>query len=123
HLAAIEYSVTPENWSGELRIRTGLDGSVTNSGVPRYRQLNNRHLELVESGTVAPEGVHLVVRTTQSHLEIAQAARTRLFLGSRPATPDRQVNGEGTARIDEEMRVTVEAGETLRVEKVVALYT
>ena len=122
-LAAIEYRITAENWSGEVRIRSGLDGAVTNSGVARYCQLTNQHLELTASGPVAPEGVHLLVRTSQSHLEVAQAARTRLLLDDERMTVERQVNGEGTSRVEEEMRAGVEAGHTLSVEKVVGLYT
>lgn len=123
HLAAIEYTITPQNWSGGLRIRSGLDGSVTNSGVPRYRQLSNRHLELVESGTIAPEGINLVVRTSQSHIEVAESARTRLFAGDRLLEAERLVEGEGTARIAEELKADVRAGQSVRVEKVVTLYT
>ncbi|MGH9003246.1 MAG: glycoside hydrolase family 65 protein, partial [Acidimicrobiia bacterium] len=38
HLAALETTIVPENWSGRLEIRSALDGRVTNSGVARYRE-------------------------------------------------------------------------------------
>lgn len=120
HLAALEYRVTPENWSGRVRIRSLLDGSVENTGVARYRQLASRHLEVIDRGTVAPEGVYLTVRTVQSRIELAVAARIRLFRdGERLDTESRPV--EETERIGEELVVELLAGEPVTVEKVIAL--
>ena len=121
-LAAIQYCVTPENWSGGIRVRSELDGTVTNAGVARYRQLSSRHLEVVESGPVAPEGVYLLARTTQSRFEVGEAARTRLFLGETPVEGERIILREEPGRVGEELRAEVAEGETLRVEKVVGLY-
>ena len=122
HLAAIDYRITPENWGGAIRVRSLLDGSVTNSGVARYRQLSNRHLELVGSAAAAPEGVYLVVRTTQSRLELATAARTRLHRGGERLDGERRILDDLPQRIGEELRASVAQGQTLTVEKVVALY-
>ena len=44
HLAAIEWTLRPENWSGRIEILSTLDGRVVNAGVPRYRQLDGKHL-------------------------------------------------------------------------------
>jgi trehalose/maltose hydrolase-like predicted phosphorylase len=49
HLAAIEVTLCPENWSGRIEVRTALDGRVINAGVARYRQLNSKHLTALES--------------------------------------------------------------------------
>ena len=122
HLAAIDYRITPENWAGPIRVRSMLDGSVTNSGVARYRQLANRHLEPAGQGAVAPEGVHLVVRTTQSRLEVAEAARTRLYRGEERLDGERLILEDAPQVIGEELRAVVAMAEPLRVEKVVALY-
>src|SRR5690606_13224568 len=75
HLAAIDYRITPQNWAGDVRIRSGLDGSVRNTGVARYRQLANRHIQVVGRGRVVPEGIYLIARTTQSRFEVGEAAR------------------------------------------------
>ncbi len=97
NLAALEWRLTPENWSGELVLRSGLDGSVRNEGVARYRQLANRHLELAHRAPVAPEGIYLKVRTSQSRIEVAMAARTRLSVGRHRAA--RRAEGpDGRAR-------------------------
>ena len=49
HLAALEVRLTPENWSGRVTLRSALDGGVINDGVARYRDLNRRHLETLET--------------------------------------------------------------------------
>jgi len=123
HHAAIQYTVTPENWSGTLRIRAELDGSVTNTGVPRYRQLATHHLRLLNSGGVAPEGCYLVVETNHSRIQVALAARTRIFRDDQHAEAERRMIGERTSRVGEELRAHVGAGESIRIEKVVAIYS
>ncbi len=120
HLAALEWRLTAENWSGTVVVRSGLDGAVTNAGVARYRQLASTHLDVLHVAPVAPEGIHLGVRTKQSHLEVAEAARTRLFAGERLASAERRLHLE-RERIAEDVDVDVRAGDTLRIEKVIAL--
>ncbi|HDS06380.1 MAG TPA: glycoside hydrolase family 65 protein, partial [Bacteroides sp.] len=39
HEAGIQWILIPENWSGSVTIRSGIDGRVTNNGVERYRDL------------------------------------------------------------------------------------
>ncbi len=51
HTAAMEYCITPENYSGKITVRTELDGTVINWGVKRYRQLNSKHWKPVSQGT------------------------------------------------------------------------
>lgn len=123
HLAALAWRLVPENWSGTLVVRSGLDGAVRNTGVARYRQLSSRHLEVQHRSPAAPEGVYLKVRTSQSHIEVAQAARTRVYAGEAPAPCERRILLDEPDRIAEELAIEVRQGEELRVEKVVALFT
>lgn len=46
HLASLETTFTAENWTGQLQVRSGIDGRVVNAGVKRYRDLNPHHLVL-----------------------------------------------------------------------------
>ena len=123
HLAAIEYAITPENWAGRIEIRSGLDGTVTNSGVARYRQLSGRHLRPLAAAAVAPEGVFLLVETTQSRIQMAEAARTRVRIGETFLTTERRILDSEDGRIDEAFTIDVARGETACLEKVVTLYT
>jgi len=122
HLAALQWTLTPENWSGALFIRSGLDGNVTNSGVPRYQKLNKQHLEVLEKGSVEPEGVFLQARTVQSDVHMVQASRTRLYDG------DGQVQATGKTLVGhgymgQELKIDAVKGKSLVIEKIVSLYT
>jgi trehalose/maltose hydrolase-like predicted phosphorylase len=122
HLAAIEWTLIPENWSGPITIRSALDGTVSNQGVARYRELNSRHLEVLNLGRVGEEGIFLEVQSSQSRVRMVQAARTRAFLRDELATLERQtLSGEGV--VEQRLYVKCEREKPLRIEKVVALYT
>ena len=87
HLAALEMTLQAENWSGTATIRSALDGAVVNSGVPRYRDLDSKHLEVLEKGTAGTDGTYLVAQTGQSRIRVALAARTRLFRSKEDSEP------------------------------------
>ena len=121
HLAAIEYRITPHNWSGRVEVLSELDASVTNSGVARYRDLASKHLETVAEGEHGSSGIWLLARTTQSRLEMGLSAGTRVWAEDEiPA--DRRVVRE-PERIGLELTFEVREGQTVTVEKTVAIYT
>ena len=122
HLAGISLSLTPVNWAGRLYIRSGLDGRVRNAGVKRYQQLRSDHLEALLSQPSGEDGMALVVRTNQSQLTIAQAARTQLFRRQTGVTPERTTR-TAPGYIAQDMAVTVASGETITVEKIAVLFT
>jgi alpha,alpha-trehalase len=117
HLAALETTISAEDWSGPLEVLSALDGRVENAGVARYRDLARRHLEPLEARREADDRVYLKVRTLQSRLEVALAARTRL---DRPCQA-RELAEPGYAA--QRLHLELAQGESVRVEKVVALYT
>jgi alpha,alpha-trehalase len=122
HLAGLETTILPENWSGTIRVRSALDGRVENTLVERYRQLNNHHLAQLGSGVADGRSIWLQVETNQSHIRIAEAARTTVFEKDTPVDVPRQtVQEEGY--IGEELEIEVRAGEKTRVEKIVSVYS
>ena len=122
HLAAIEWTLTPENWSGRIEVLSALDGRVINAGVPRYRQLNGKHLVPLEAREIGGDGILLIVETSQSHIRIAQAARTNVFAGGGPVEAERQIRQE-EGYIAHALSFAVAEGQSVAVEKVVALHT
>jgi trehalose/maltose hydrolase-like predicted phosphorylase/beta-phosphoglucomutase-like phosphatase (HAD superfamily) len=122
HLAGLETTFTAENWSGTLEVRSGLDGRVVNAGVKRYRDLNSRHLRLLDQAEVNEETVDLQVETTQSHVRVALAARTRLLRDGRPAEAERTLVSE-PGFVAHELAFELEEGRPATVEKIVTLYT
>ena len=83
HEGAIEWTITPENWSGRVEVVTAIDGRISNRGVARYQALEGRHLDPVSPRTFGPEVIALKVQTRQSNLYVAQAARTLRVLRRR----------------------------------------
>jgi alpha,alpha-trehalase len=122
HLAGLETRVTAENWSGQLRIRTSIDGTVQNAGVDRYRKLSSDHLLPITQGSAGPETMMVSVETNQSRVRIAVGARTQVRCAGEPCDVQRQVRTE-PGLVQEEMTVTVKAGQAVTVEKVVAIHT
>lgn len=122
HLAAIELALTAENWSGQFELRSALDARVRNAGVPRYRDLAGQHLEPLQAHACDDDTLCLRSRTTQSGLEIAQAARTRVYRGAERLALRPEVLREG-GMVALQYAAGIAQGETLRVEKIAALYT
>jgi trehalose/maltose hydrolase-like predicted phosphorylase/beta-phosphoglucomutase-like phosphatase (HAD superfamily) len=122
HLAGLATTFTAENWSGTVEVRSGLDGRVVNAGVKRYRDLNGHHLAVLGHTQVNKETVDLEVETTQSHVRVALAARTRLLRDGRVAEADRRLVSE-PGFVAHELAFELEEEGSATVEKVVALYT
>ncbi|MDR4481390.1 MAG: HAD-IA family hydrolase [Nitrospira sp.] len=122
HLGALELTLTADNWSAGVTVRSAIDGRIVNAGAKLYRTFNNQHLEPLAGKIVGEDGVHLLVRTNQSHIHVAQAARTRGFLDGQPLHVRRRIIEE-PGYVGEEFTIDVKQGETLGVEKLVSFYT
>jgi trehalose/maltose hydrolase-like predicted phosphorylase/beta-phosphoglucomutase-like phosphatase (HAD superfamily) len=122
HLAGLLTTFTAENWSGRLEVSSALDGRVVNAGVKRYRDLNSRHLEVLGQGEVDPHTIDLQVETLQSHIRVAEAARTTVLRDGAPVEAERRLVEE-PGYVAHELSLDLEQGGAVSVEKIVALYT
>ena len=122
HHAGIEWTLTPENWSGRVDLVSAIDGRVTNAGVARYQELEGRHLDPVSPRTFGPEVIALKVETRQSNLYVSQAARTRVFSGDDPVPVERSLY-QMEDYIQQVLAFDVRQGTAVRVEKMVAFIT
>jgi trehalose/maltose hydrolase-like predicted phosphorylase len=122
HFAAIEWTLTAENWSGRVEVCSALEGRVKNAGVARYRQLNSQHLEPIRTDVLGEEGIALLVQTVQSRIEMAQAARTRVFTDSKPLVAERKAQ-QAPGYVEQVLAFECKQGRPVRIEKVVAVYT
>ncbi|MGH3086820.1 MAG: glycoside hydrolase family 65 protein [Rubrobacteraceae bacterium] len=131
HQAAMEWKITPENWSGKVEVVSALDGRVMNRGVSRYQQLEGRHLDPVATHTSGPDvadtsghddTIALIARTRQSRIYVAEAARTRVY-----GEQARLDVGHDLYRMEDYIHQVlsfeVEEKKPVRVEKMVAFYT
>jgi trehalose/maltose hydrolase-like predicted phosphorylase len=122
HQGAIELTITPENWSGKVLVISALDGRVMNRGVARYRQLEGRHLEPDLTRAIGPDVIALRARTRQSHIYIAEAARTRVYGEHEVVSVDRDFY-QTDNYIHETLTFSIKEKSPVRVEKMVAFYT
>jgi len=122
HQAAMEWVITPENWSGNVEMVSALDGRVTNRGVARYQELEGRHLNPASTNATQPDVIGLRVRTRQSRIYVAEAARTRIYRDGQELDVERDLY-QMEDYIHQEISFTVEEKTPVRVEKMVAFYS
>ncbi len=121
HLAAIKYKVTPLNYSGPMSFCSSLDGTHKNEGVKRYNSLNQQHLEPMTQGGDG-NTTFLKVKTTQSNIEIVEAAKLQFRVDGIDQPVAHGVStddGIVYTMIDYQAK----EGETIELEKLVSIYT
>lgn len=114
HLVAQEVSITPIDADIQLKIKSGIDGRMTNSGSQHFLEgdkccFDNRFLQC-ESKT-AQSGIGFVTNTAHS-----------FSLNEKECRPERKV-GMDRRRVFIDYVVGLNKGETLRITKVSNLYT
>jgi trehalose/maltose hydrolase-like predicted phosphorylase/beta-phosphoglucomutase-like phosphatase (HAD superfamily) len=130
HLAAVEYRVTPINYSGVLNVKTGLHADHINDGVGRYARLDQQHLARIAEGGELNGTSFVRVRTNPSQVpgkdlkpaEIAAVAQIVVELGGEKLKPTFDVE-TADRRVDTSFRHKVAQGQTLTVYKIVGLHT
>jgi trehalose/maltose hydrolase-like predicted phosphorylase len=122
HTAGIQWVFKAENWEGEVEIFSALDGTVTNNGVERYRQLESKHLKPLSVKRVDEDIMLIMVETIQSKLVMVQTARTGIFEGEKRLKTDIGTNTK-EGYIEQVFRFKVEKGKEYSIEKIIALYT
>jgi trehalose/maltose hydrolase-like predicted phosphorylase len=122
HMSAVAWELVAENWSGRVEVLSALDGRVVNHGVARYRQLEGRHHDPQGPRIYADDVIALKTRTRQSRIEVAEAARTRVYRGEEELAVAR-VTHQTEDYIHQILEFDLLQGAPIRVEKMVALYT
>ncbi len=121
HLCALQFSFVPVNYSGDIELRTAIDGNIENKGVARYSALASDHLEHVDSGTTE-DGVFLHVKTNGSQYQIITHAKSSIQVSGAPVNENKRV--ESSPRyIAELFKVPLERGQECTLEKIVAYHT
>ncbi len=123
HLGAIKWELIPINWAGAITVRSAVNGNVANTGVERYRSLNSTHLETIGGGCCKNGNIYLEVRTSQSHIHMAQAIRTKVFGDDGALLPVTQSADQQEGFFAQELKFSCEHNTPVRIEKSAALYT
>lgn len=122
HVGALETTVVAEDWSGTIEFRSTVDGNVTNSLVERYRDLASEHLGSAVTREISNNSVLLTVRTNQSQIPVAMAARNTVLRDGEPVPATFQLFNLD-AEIGHDIAVQLSAGESVTIEKIVTVYT
>jgi trehalose/maltose hydrolase-like predicted phosphorylase len=122
HLAGIEWTLIPENWSGKVTIRSGIDGDVKNQGVKRYKDLNGNHLNILETGTINAAAIFLQSQSRQSKILMVQAGLTRIFDDLQEIQGQRK-NTKNKKSVWQDIQVECKMKRPLGIKKLIALYT
>jgi len=121
HVAVLQYTIQPLDYTGRISVRSGLDGDIINDGVARYRQLDQLHLEPVEEGGKG-QIQYLLVKTNQSQVEIGLACKMRILLdGVEQKFEMKHLTSPG--KVDSVATVELNEGQTLTLEKLLSIYT
>lgn len=94
HNVAIQFSVTPLNYSGDISLGSFLDGNIKNNNVARYRQLKQQHLVL-QKKAVMKKNLFIHMQTNQSqHTIMLRAQHSFSGKASRKITEHKDAIGE-----------------------------
>ncbi|MGB5167453.1 MAG: glycosyl hydrolase family 65 protein [Acidimicrobiia bacterium] len=121
HVAGLQTTFEPTNWSGKMYVESGIDGRVINAGVARYRKLNSRHLDPVKAG-ISDGTMYLDVETTQSRVRVAMAARTVVRLNGEEVETH-LTETEEPGFVAQTLEFGVNQGIPTTVDKTVTLFT
>lgn len=124
HVAGLGMTIEAENWSGDITVRSGIEGRVANRNVPEYRLLANQHLEPRVIEQVDAESLLLEMETNQSGISIAMAARTRVSADSVVLhNLHRTLKTDAGGWIAQDIDVELTKGVPLTVEKTLVVNT
>lgn len=130
HLCCLRARITPENHTAPVIVRSGIDGTRYNlDRRPIYAEpppddpqmkwhkwARSRHLDEVAREHL-PDGIYLETRTIDTGITIGYAALTRVSSAAGSSVEQRY------KYIEQVTRAQVAAGDTLTVDKLVAVYT
>jgi alpha,alpha-trehalase len=122
HVAALETTVTAENWSGTIEFRSAIHGDVENRQIERYRKLSGKHLTVTRLNELSSDCVLLEATTIQSRIPVAVAARNTLWHGDASVPADYRLI-QDAARIGHDIATELAVGQSVTLEKVAAVVT
>ncbi len=117
HQAAISYTITPLNYSGQITFSSNIDGTIINEGVERYKSLNSKHLKPVSQGGEGNVS-WLEVVTNQSNIKVAEVAKLNIKSKNISSLTNTTDEGIVYTYVD----VVAEQNQPITIEKLVAVY-
>lgn len=122
HKAAIRWEFKAINWSGNIVVRTSLDGNIKNEGVKRYQKLNNEHINIIALGQFDKDNIYLLVQTNQSRIYMAQASSCHVFQDNEKVNFHYEID-KIKGKIIQNIYLNVTQAKETIIEKTVAIYS
>ncbi len=114
HLIAQKVEITPVNHNMELKVLTGINGRMTNSG--------SQHLSDGDKRLYDKKYMQLVQTTGESKIDIIHNTTCSFTMNNQPITMNSRIVME-RRKIYTEYTGVVDAGKTLTIEKISNVYT
>ena len=115
HTCLIKGIIAPENYSGTISIKSGLDGYVFNTA--SAEQLKIKHFKLTEYIDRKKDGVYLEMKTYTSAISVGEASKLKVNV------PSQRDVEYGIDKIAEVLTFQIERGKSYEFEKFVTFYT
>jgi trehalose/maltose hydrolase-like predicted phosphorylase len=122
HLGALELTLRAINWSESVTLRPAINARIVNNGASLYRKFNNKHIVPIEAEVRGRDTVAMKIRTSQSNVDIAQAARIMTTLNGQLVDVPSQAIDEDDY-VGTEISVSVAAGDLLVIHKIAVIYS
>ncbi|NTV01511.1 MAG: glycoside hydrolase family 65 protein [Chlorobiaceae bacterium] len=118
HRGYMRVRITPRNFSGKIRVLSGLNGEVYNRGYFPREKYKHLQLEKIERGR---NFMYLEVKTRERGIRIAEAASWKLMAGSgSPLQWEPRIYGE---KFTSEITIDAAKGRTYEFEKLAVVNT
>ncbi|NTV98579.1 MAG: glycoside hydrolase family 65 protein [Chlorobiaceae bacterium] len=118
HLGYMQVKITPRNFSGPIRVFTGLNGEVYNRGYFPRETVKHLHLEKIERGKTF---MYLEMKTRERGIKISEAASWKLISPSDyNYRVEPRIYGE---KFTSEITIDAEKGKTYVFEKLAVVLT
>lgn len=122
HIGAIQWNLKSTNWSGRLIVKSSLWIEMKNMGVERYRELNNKHIEVRRKKVLTQNSFLVESLSNQSEILMGQAVRTTLCLEDKIC----DISGKSydtSQDYGQIFEIELPQNKNLTIEKVMTLYT
>lgn len=121
-VAAVRVTASPVNFSAPLEIHTGIDGTVKNDGVERYRSLGSQHWIAPQYEAVDAQTDFFSAETSQSRVALGIGTRMQFFQDDTPLSISPKDRAE-TARGARVFVLPVTQESSYTIEKMIVLQT
>lgn len=122
HVAGIRWTLLPENWSGDIIVRSAIDGRVKNNGVERYSELESQHTRVCEKGATEDHIIYLSACTLQSEVKVTMASALNVYKSGHMFEVERKPVEEEDF-IAEDIKIECEQLYPTTIEKTLTMYS